>query len=251
MGRKVSRDPDTVTDREVRRLIIPSNDVALANRVLARLRAFETHCAGSVVPPGYDSYCRILHPAESDDGKLVTWDTIAAWAGRIYHPAMQFEAIATQRPNFGSPPAPWDGQIPWNLPIEHATTLANLLKPFTPHPDQMLYLVWEGYGQSARLLAERPERRYVVYQGDLGDLMPFYDWNWGRPADYWFPQDRAWCVASDVDLYWTYVGGTQRCIEAILRCPDLEAVPADLDQGLTVDSDLVNRLSPEEKSRWS
>ncbi len=232
-------------------MIVPSNDVDLANGLLARLRPFETYCAGSVVPPGYESYCRILHPAEGDHGTLVTWDTIAAWAGRVYHPAMQFEAIATPRPNFGASPAPWDGQMPWNLPIDHVTTLVNRLKPYTQHPDQMWYLVWEGYGERARLLAERPQRRYVVYRGDLGDLKHFYEWPRRHPADYWFPQDQAWCVASDVDLCWTYVGGTQRCIEAILSCAEPEAVPVDLDQGLTVDSDLVNRLSPEEKSRWS
>ena len=56
-------------------------------------------------------------------------------------------------------------------------------------------------------------------------------------------------MASDVDLYWTYVGGTRRCIGAILRCADLEAVSVELDQGLTVDSDVCNWLSTEEKSR--
>ena len=40
--------------------------------------------------------------------------------------------------------------MPGNLPIDHVTTVANLLKPFTQHPDQMWYLVWEGYGERAR-----------------------------------------------------------------------------------------------------
>lgn len=61
-----------------------------------------------------------------------------------------------------------------------------------------------------------------MYRDDLGDLKHFYEWPRRRPADYWFPQDPSWCVASDVDLCWTYVGGTQRCIEAILSCADLE-----------------------------
>ncbi len=230
-------------------MVVRSSDVDIPNRLLARLHPFETYCAGSVVPAGYESYCRILHPAEGDHGRRVPWATIATWAGRVYHPAMQFEAIATPRPNFGAAPAPWDGGMPGNLPVDYVTRLADLLKPFTQHPDPMWYLVWEGYGERARQLAERPQRRYVVYRGDLGDLKHFYGLA-RHPADYWFPQDQAWCVASDVDLYWTYVGGAQRCIEAILSCADLEAVPVDLDQGLTVDSDVVNRLSPEEKSRW-
>ncbi len=231
-------------------MVVRSSDVDRANRLLARLHPFETYCAGSVVPPGFESYCRILHPAADDSGRPVTWATIATWAGRVYHRAMQFEAIATPRPNFGELPAPWDGQVPWNLPLSQVIALANILKRFTLGSDQVWYLVWEGHGECGRWLAERPHRRYVVYRGDLGDLKHFYDWT-RYPADYWFPQDHAWCVATDVDLYWTYVGGTQRCIQAILSCADLEVVPVDLDQGLTVDSDVVNRLSPEEKSRWS
>ncbi len=57
-------------------------------------------------------------------------------------------------------------------------------------------------------------------------------------------------MASDVGLYWTYVGGAQRCIEAILRCANLEAVPVNLVPELAVDSDVGNRLSPEERSGW-
>ncbi len=134
--------------------------------------------------------------------------------------------------------------------MDQGVTLSNILKSFTLQPDQMWYLVWEGYGSElSETLAERPHRRYLAYRGEIGDSREFYGWGRG-PADYWFPQDQEWCVAGDVDIYWTYVGGTQRCIEAILSCTDLETVPVDLGQGLTVDSDLRNRLSPEEQSRW-
>lgn len=232
-------------------MVVPSHEVGPASRLLARLRAFETYCAGSVVPPGFEAYCRILHPAEDDGGRPVRWATIARWAGRVYHPAMQFEAIARPRPNFGASPAPWNGQLPRRLPMDQVVALATTLKPFTRQAEHIWYLVWEGYGGAARsrAFAERPHRRYLVYRGDLTDNRDFYAWN-RSPADYWFPQDEAWCVASDVDLCWTYVGGTRRCVEAILRCPDLEAVPVDLDQGLTVDSDELNPLSPDEPSPW-
>ena len=69
-------------------------------------------------------------------------------------------------------------------------------------------------------------------------------------SDYWFPEDRAWCVATDTDLYWTYVGGSRRCVDAVLGGSGLECVPAEIDHGLTIDSDVFNRLSPEEKAKW-
>lgn len=139
--------------------------------------------------------------------------------------------------------------MPWSLPREQALALATILTSFTPDRAEIWYLVWEGYGEHARHLAERSGRRYVVYHGGLGDIKQFYHWN-RPPADYWFPENQSWCVASDVDLYWTYVGGTQRCIEAILGCSSLEAVPVDLSQGLLLESDTINQLSFEEMSRW-
>lgn len=71
-------------------MVARSSNIDMANRLLARLYPFKTYCAGSVIPPGYDFYCRILHPALSDGGQQVTWSAIAEWAGRVYHPAMQF-----------------------------------------------------------------------------------------------------------------------------------------------------------------
>lgn len=61
--------------------------------------------------------------------------------------------------------------------------------------------------------------------------------------EYWFPEDKSWCVATDMDLFWTYVGGSHTCIDALLNSPDLEAVPAELNDGLTVESDEMNKLS--------
>lgn len=46
------------------------------------------------------------------------------------------------------------------------------------------------------------------------------------------------------------VRGSKRCIEAILDDPRLEAVPVELEHGLTVDSDTLNRLTVAEKAAW-
>jgi hypothetical protein len=56
----------------------------------------------------------------------------------------------------------------------------------------------------------------------------------------WWPDDRAWCVASEIDLPYTYVGGEQGLIEEILTHPALEALPARLDHKMTADGDKIN-----------
>ena len=227
--------------------LFPSKDVSVADWLVKCLFPFNAHLAGSVVPPGYEAYARILHPALSGSAR-VTWAEIAAWAGRVYHPAMQFESIATPVDSDATGPPPWDGQCPYRLPADRAIALADILRSFTGVADRVWYLVWEGYGGLPRRRGPRvqtPCRGYFLYRGELAvkeedfRIGQYHD----RAPEYWFPEDRSWCVGSDVDLFWTYVGGSRSCVQAILESPELESVPAELGHGLTVDSDRINRLS--------
>jgi len=167
---------------------------------------------------------------------------------------MQFESIATPTLESGINPKPWDGRVPSFLKVAKAGVLSKILQDFTGTPEKVWFCVWEGYGSLARTSkhrVHRPQRSYLLYVGDLAGMVDFRIGEFHRlPPEYWFPDDKSWCVATDIDLYWTYVGGSQSCIEAILRNSELESVPAELGHGLTVDADCVNRLSDEEKSAW-
>ena len=51
-----------------------------------------------------------------------------------------------------------------------------------------------------------PHRNYFLYRGPVDAALV------GKPgiplaqsANLWWPEDRAWCVASEIDLPWTYV----------------------------------------------
>ena len=63
---------------------------------------------------------------------------------------------------------------------------------------------------------------------------------WGHSPSIWWPEDRAWCVATDIDLFDTYVGGSEECIEAVLSNPDLEALLTTLDARLDLGGDTIN-----------
>lgn len=63
---------------------------------------------------------------------------------------------------------------------------------------------------------------------------------WGYSPNVWWPEDRAWCVATDIDLYDTYVGGSVECVQAVLDHPDLEALPTSLDAKLDLGGGTVN-----------
>jgi hypothetical protein len=47
-------------------------------------------------------------------------------------------------------------------------------------------------------------------------------------------------VASEIDFGYTYVGGSRELIKEVLADPQLEAMPADPNDGVTYDSDKIN-----------
>jgi len=58
--------------------ISPSDEVSVAESLVHRLYPFGSYLAGSVVPPCYEAYARILHPAPNAHGDYeVRWSEIA------------------------------------------------------------------------------------------------------------------------------------------------------------------------------
>lgn len=77
-----------------------------------------------------------------------------------------------------------------------------------------------------------PHRAYHVFSGPLAgaltsfDAMQFEHPNWPHhmSANLWWPADHAWCVATEIDFAWTYVGASRECTDGLLADPNLEAV---------------------------
>jgi hypothetical protein len=90
---------------------------------------------------------------------------------------------------------------------------------------------------------EAPHRRYHLLRGPVGAARestcstPF-----DQSANLWWPDDRAWCVASEIDLNSTYVGCGAACRDAILARTEFEAYAIDPASGITYDSDTLNPL---------
>jgi hypothetical protein len=70
-------------------------------------------------------------------------------------------------------------------------------------------------------------RHYLVFRGPLSGLPAWFEWRSESP-NYWYPDDRAWVVATEVDGFSSYVGGTRSCVEAVLASPLLEVLPCEL-----------------------
>jgi hypothetical protein len=109
-----------------------------------------------------------------------------------------------------------------------ATLLTPLGEPSVPVPDPIPAAVRRG--PKVRLADDD----YLLYAGPVeavAALAPMSDMD--QTPCLWWPDDRAWCVASNIDLPWTYVGGPAGLIERILDDGRIEALPAEPGDPLT------------------
>ncbi|PTR30351.1 hypothetical protein C8K36_102199 [Rhodococcus sp. OK519] len=225
-------------------------DVEAGRWITESVRNFE-HDVGSLVPPVFAAYARVFHPAElvtgpgPTDRRIVRWRDVAAANGAVAHPAMEWGSIVGSWDASGQPEL-WDSAPEVGLlPASEARALAMVLADFTATPDacrlalcEILNVLDVPPGIERLHLPARP---MVLFCGPLSAADARFS-SFGHGPSLWWPDDRSWCVATDVDLMTTYVGGGAGCVRAIVECPDLEALPVPDTQKVTWDSDSVNPL---------
>jgi hypothetical protein len=145
-------------------------------------------------------------------------------------------------------------------------TLASVAARHTTTPDAAWFAIWHGYGwtsgrvmsstsstswlerrriekdqeRRSRTLAEElalvptfelPQREHYVLSGPVeaaarirspGD-------RYEQLPDLWWPEDRAWFVATDTDLAWTYVAGTDELLADVTAAFPGRTAPVDRD----------------------
>jgi hypothetical protein len=224
-------------------------DVSAARWVEESLAARPWATVGSFLPGGFDAYARILHPAYADPQGLepIRWTDVAARTGATVHPRMQFARIAGLGDDPNEQP-PW-GTRPHEGSFERADLLISALRPFTTAPKVCWFCLWEGFGGLDQVpelegapRVSVPGRKYLLFRGPLDAYASFGAAGapWDEAPSIWWPDDRAWCVACDIDLDSTYVGGTGACIEAILADDRFEAFYARLEDRLDSGADEIN-----------
>jgi hypothetical protein len=194
------------------------------------------------------------------------WADIAAQTGRKIHPRVQFDSL------IGAPREAdrrYEAEI-GTLDSDLYDALCGLLKEHTSTPRRCWFCVWEGYGQIQghpaaakfyvgatappdaepvppafdREVMEGPRvsvpgRDYFLLEGELQGWEAYFDAGWDSPNLFW-PDDKAWCVATEIDLDSTYVGGSQELIDALLVDDRFETVPAHPDDPVDTTGDNVN-----------
>jgi hypothetical protein len=225
------------------------NDVSPGSWIAEALRHDDT--VASLVPPVFGAYARVFHPAARFDGLEdvdVPWAEVAAANVTTAHPAMEWGSITGLMEFFhhGDQTPLWDmAPARGHLPEHVSRRLIDVLGRHTSTPADCWFGVWNGVGD---LSADAPA--LVLRGGDYWLVRGPVDIAAENMAEepseqsahLWWPADRAWFVATDIDLVTTYVGGSAACIAELLEHPGLEAAAVPASQRITWDADTVNPL---------
>jgi hypothetical protein len=252
-------------------------DASAADWVVGGVRDFD-YSVGSIVPPVLEAYARVFHPAGRRSGESdveVRWADLAAANGRIMHPAAEWGSL-TGSWQTREQPGLWNIEPKLgDIPQSTAKHLARLLERYTSTAERCWFAPTAMHGElglmllfeegtppdeqvrvreaSEARLAERqrrleaaprfrlPDREFRLFAGPLEALGELYD-ELEVSSNLWWPDDRTWCVGTDIDLMTTYVGGSRACIEAVLADEELEVLVVSDDQLVTWEADTINPL---------
>jgi hypothetical protein len=88
-----------------------------------------------------------------------------------------------------------------------------------------------------------PAREYLLFEGPLdapGELGAEVSWSPGGQRTFehqtpslWWPDDRAWCAANEIDASFTCIGGSRALIDELLGHRELEVLELDPTQQFT------------------
>lgn len=195
------------------------------------------------VPRSLPTVTRVLHPWEERDGAPVRWTEAAARAGRDTLDELVWEALGGETRTDAQDHGFREPEV-GNLDPATARALVDVLHDATTTPDDVFVAIWIGWGDTPRerfpgaAVLPTEAREHFLLRGPLDGVLdpvsisPRDD----RPASgIWWPADRAWLVATEIDFAWTFVAGSPDLAQRLHDHPDLETLPAGHD-------DPANRL---------
>jgi hypothetical protein len=250
-----------------------SDDVTAANWIRERLSPWSSLAVSSVIPGGFEAYARVLHPVQlpRDGVALVRWAEVSRWSGVPLHPRVQWHEVALPQTTPPGEP-PWRSQGPreGTLFIPDALALIEDLVVHTTTPQDCYFCLWNGYAAGGAAmyvkegtppverarpappprLVELPNRDYELFEASLASLVIMLNGRDQQTPNLWWPADQSWCVASEIDLQWTYVGGSSELIDQLLADERLETLVTSPDDPRWIDvagwlSELISKATDE------
>ena len=223
------------------------DDVSAAEWLHTALRpwAQDGIVVANFVPASHEAFARVLHPAGDGERTDLRWADLARPRGVQVGPETGFCEASGRRIEGGWSSAdgiPSDG----SLPAAQMAALGEVLAAFTATPDDCVFCFWVGSGSrggrghttfdptlsraendscNRRSLARRcagsrartppgrppaQPRPLPLHRPARPAQRPFLLGGWEQSPSLWWPGDRAWFVATEIDGFSSYVGGSGR-----------------------------------------
>jgi hypothetical protein len=209
---------------------------------LAR-EAFPPVRVGNVIPPVFEAWRKLLHPmyrdAEIDDhvmrGGRIRWEELAGEHGLEFHPEIHHASFARAFPGGRWPVrvrAPREG----TLDAETCLALVEILEAHTRA--EQCYFYYTGVSVNYD-----DEHGFApqLYRGLSRDLLAFEGMaEVNATPEYWWPEDRAWCVHTDWDSAFTLIGGPEAAVEELGRHPEIESLRVKAESRVDAEADEIN-----------
>jgi hypothetical protein len=165
---------------------------------------------------------------ETQDARVL-WQTLAERYGLVFNPEFNPESFRKVFKT-GSWPRYLLGPAEGTLDRKTCEALISVFKPLSQTGG--IYFRFSDY-----LMNDLPH----LYSGDLNELTAFLTKpRFGSTPEYWWPDDRSWCVCTDWDLTFTLVGGSRTLVEACLAHPILECIVVTPETRIDFRADNLN-----------
>lgn len=194
-----------------------------------------------LVPSGYQSYCRILHRVNHNDGSMRTWKSYADSSGTRIYPDTKWVDLA-RHDSVPERVGPMQVHLDdfsferfLRLAIDHLDSDVS---------DQCIAGYWVGrtslmedmvHGTEMPQPVTLGRREHVLFSLSLRSLLDaFLEEPFGpvEPPGILWLEDRSWYVATEVDYDSTIVGGSAAFVSSLVGDESLEAIEVDLDTDL-------------------
>lgn len=157
------------------------------------------------------------------------WSACAGQAGVRLNASTQWESIAAGLSKAGQ-------AVPAVAPCRGGLSrdeLSLVLDAVECGPGRLYSAFWAGFGFIDRATARQAvpigSEEYLVFEGIAEELLHVtWDGLWQSP-NYLWPQDRAWCLATNPDLDSSFLAGSARLVNRIVGHARIEALPAAPD----------------------
>ena len=200
-------------------------DAVDSDWLVASLTTFG-HSVGSFLPTAFEAYARVYHAIQSNRTASDPLPRLHALAETHRIDLRDSAAVSAFFDRMRSDFWVETG----SLSLRETSVLLEHLGPATETADHCRFALWYGFGDSlvpadVRPTLQLPGRAYHMFSGPIGGAKINLSSSTltTRSANLWWPADHAWCVATEIDLPWTYVGGSRACIDRLVDDGRLDA----------------------------